>query len=192
MKKANKERLERAGWTVGNAGDFLGLSPEEEYLVEIRLALGDEVRASRKRANLTQMALAKRIGSSQSRVAKIETGDPTVSIDLQMRALLAAGSRPRAVFSVLARKVAERTRSRRHCRRSRRMRGNRSRWPRSRVASRRGIQDFHRLELSAAETRSGMGNPSESADTSSSARGQGARRLKAGRRATGLLSPSFC
>ena len=108
MKKANKERLERAGWTVGNAGGFLGLSLEEEYLVEIRLALGDEVRASRKRANLTQMALAKRIGSSQSRVAKIEIGDPTVSIDLQMRALLAAGSRPRAVFSTLARKLAER------------------------------------------------------------------------------------
>lgn len=109
MKKANMKRLERAGWTVGNASDFLDLSAEEEALVEIRLALGDEVRASRKRANLTQLALAKRIGSSQSRVAKIETGDTTVSIDLQMKALLAIGSRPSAVFSALARKLSDRT-----------------------------------------------------------------------------------
>lgn len=108
MKKANKERLERAGWTVGNAGDFLGLSRQEGSLVAIRLALGDEVRTSRRRAKLTQLALAKRIGSSQSRVAKIETGDPTVSIDLQIKALLAAGSKPGAVFSALARKLAGR------------------------------------------------------------------------------------
>jgi transcriptional regulator with XRE-family HTH domain len=77
-------------------------------LVEIRLALGDQVRASRTKANLTQLTLAKRIGSSQSRVAKIETGDATVSIDLQMKALLAAGSKPGAVFSALARRLTER------------------------------------------------------------------------------------
>ncbi len=109
MKKKAKKRLERAGWAVGDASDFLGLSAGEEAFVEIRLALGDEVRASRKRANLTQAALATRIGSSQSRVAKIETGDKTVSIDLQMKALLAAGSKPGAVFSALARKLSDRT-----------------------------------------------------------------------------------
>jgi DNA-binding XRE family transcriptional regulator len=109
LKRETQKRLEGTGWAVGNASDFLGLSPAEESLVEIRLALGDEVRASRKRANLTQQALAKLIGSSQSRVAKIETGDITVSIDLQMKALLATGSRPGAVFSSLARKLSERT-----------------------------------------------------------------------------------
>jgi DNA-binding XRE family transcriptional regulator len=108
MKRENMKRFERAGWRVGNASDFLGLSREEEALVEIRLALGDEVRVSRKRANLTQLALAKLIGSSQSRVAKIETGDTTVTIDLQMKALLAAGSKPGAVFFALARKLSER------------------------------------------------------------------------------------
>ncbi len=110
MKKETKKRLEEVGWTVGNATDFLGLSSAEEALVDIRLALGDEVRASRRRTNLTQHALAKLIGSSQSRVAKIETGDSTVSIDLQMKALLAAGSKPGAVFSALARKLAARPR----------------------------------------------------------------------------------
>jgi DNA-binding XRE family transcriptional regulator len=109
MKKATVKKLEDAGWAVGNASAFLGLTPEEEALVEIRLALGDEVRESRKRANLTQVALAKRLGSSQSRVAKIETGDTTVSIDLQMKALLAAGSKPGAAFSALARRLSRRT-----------------------------------------------------------------------------------
>jgi DNA-binding XRE family transcriptional regulator len=108
MKRETRKGLAQAGWAVGNASGFLGLSQAEEALVEIRLALGDEVRASRKRTNLTQRALAKLIGSSQSRVAKIETGDATVSIDLQMKALLTAGSRPGAVFSVLARKLAAR------------------------------------------------------------------------------------
>jgi DNA-binding XRE family transcriptional regulator len=108
MKKEAKKRLEDAGWAVGNASDFLGLSPAEAALVDIRLALGDEVRASRKRTHLTQQGLAKLIGSSQSRVAKIETGDTTVTIDLQLKALLAAGSNPGSVFSALARKLAAR------------------------------------------------------------------------------------
>jgi DNA-binding XRE family transcriptional regulator len=108
MKKEAKKRLEDAGWAVGKASDFLGLSPAEAALVDLRLALGDEVRASRKRTNLTQQALAKLIGSSQSRVAKIETGDTTVTIDLQLKALLASGSSPGAVFSALARKLAAR------------------------------------------------------------------------------------
>jgi len=108
MKKESKKRLEDAGWAVGNASDFLDLSPAEAALVDIRLALGDEVRASRKRTNLTQQALAKLIGSSQSRVAKTETGDTTVTIDLQLKALLATGSNPGSVFSALARKLAAR------------------------------------------------------------------------------------
>ena len=104
MKKATKQ-LKKAGWVVGNASEFLGLSPQEEALIEIRLALGDEVRSSRKKAKLTQPALAKLIGSSQSRVAKVETGDAAVSIDLQLKALLAAGTKPSVVFSALARKL---------------------------------------------------------------------------------------
>jgi DNA-binding XRE family transcriptional regulator len=108
MKKDTKKRLEQGGWAVGNASDFLGLSPAEEALIEIRLALGDEVRASRERTNLTQKALAKLIGSSQSRIAKIESGDPSVSIDLQMKALFTAGSRPGALLSTLGRKLAAR------------------------------------------------------------------------------------
>jgi transcriptional regulator with XRE-family HTH domain len=40
---------------------------------------------------LTQAELARILNSSQSRVAKMEAGDPTVSIDLLIKSLLALG-----------------------------------------------------------------------------------------------------
>src|SRR5581483_4278956 len=48
----------------------------------------------RRRAELglSQAVVAKRLGSSQSRVAKMEAGDPSVSLDLLLRALLALGA----------------------------------------------------------------------------------------------------
>jgi hypothetical protein len=36
------ERLEAAGWQVGSAKDFLGLTPEETAFVELKLNLGRE------------------------------------------------------------------------------------------------------------------------------------------------------
>jgi transcriptional regulator with XRE-family HTH domain len=43
---------------------------------------------------MTQVAVAKKIKSSQSRVAKMEAGDPSVSIDLLVRSLLALRETP--------------------------------------------------------------------------------------------------
>jgi DNA-binding XRE family transcriptional regulator len=81
MKLSKRKRLSDAGWQVGAAGEFLGLTPEEAAFVEIRLALGAQVRTARARSGLTQAALAAKLGSSQSRIAKAEAGDPTVSLD---------------------------------------------------------------------------------------------------------------
>lgn len=86
------QRLEAAGWTVGNASDFLGLSPEETAFIELKLALSKRLKQQRESQQLTQQALAKRIKSSQSRVAKMEAGDPSVSLDLLVRTLLSAGA----------------------------------------------------------------------------------------------------
>jgi DNA-binding XRE family transcriptional regulator len=94
MNKAQRERFQRAGGKVGTVGEFLELTPAEEDLIETKLRLGGLVRALRERSHLSQAALAKRIGSSQPRVAKIESHDPEVSLDLQMRAIFA--SRPSA------------------------------------------------------------------------------------------------
>lgn len=106
MKATKRTRLERAGWAVGNAADFLGLSAAESTLVDMRIALGASLRERRTNASLTQAALARRIGSSQSRIAKMEAGDATVSIDLLIRALLALGATKSDVARALARRVA--------------------------------------------------------------------------------------
>ena len=92
MKTTKRRRLERAGWRVSSTEEFLNLSEEEQAIVEIKLALADAVRVQREKHRLSQGALAARMKSSQSRVAKIEAGDPTVSLDLLVRAVLAAGA----------------------------------------------------------------------------------------------------
>jgi len=92
MKTAKKARLERAGWVVGDAGQFLKLSAQEQRFVEVKLALATGVRQLRERRGLTQAALAKRLGSSQSRVAKMEAADSSVSLDLMMKSLLSIGA----------------------------------------------------------------------------------------------------
>lgn len=92
MTPEKKARLEAAGFTVGTAAEFLGLTPEEEQYVEFRVALSRAVRERRIAANITQDALAAKIGSSQSRIAKVEKGDPAVSTDLLLKALFATGA----------------------------------------------------------------------------------------------------
>jgi DNA-binding XRE family transcriptional regulator len=92
MKTEKKKKLEAAGWTVGDAREFLALTPDESEFVEIKLALARRLRALREQRHWTQAELAKHVGSSQSRVAKMEAADPTVSVDLLVRSLLAAGA----------------------------------------------------------------------------------------------------
>jgi DNA-binding XRE family transcriptional regulator len=100
------KRLEAAGWTIGDAAAFLKLTPEESALVEMRLALSQSLRERRVAAGLTQTTLAKQLGSSQSRVAKLEAGDPSVSLELLIRALLAIGASRKDVAHALTRRVA--------------------------------------------------------------------------------------
>lgn len=92
MKPAKARKLSATGWRIGTAREFLDLSDDEARLVSIRLALVDAIRIARARSGLSQVALAERMSSSQSRVAKIEAGDPSVSLDLIIRALIAAGA----------------------------------------------------------------------------------------------------
>lgn len=92
MKAATKKRLEAAGWKVGTTAELLGLSPEEAALVENKLALGDFLRRRRVWRRLSQESLARRLGSSQSRIAKLEAGTRGVTLDLLFRALFASGA----------------------------------------------------------------------------------------------------
>jgi predicted XRE-type DNA-binding protein len=92
MEKGKQKRLEAKGYKVGSASDFLGLTREEEEYIEMKLTLGETLAQQRKQKNLTQIQLAKLLKSSQSRVAKMESGDPTVSLDLLVKSLLAMGA----------------------------------------------------------------------------------------------------
>jgi DNA-binding XRE family transcriptional regulator len=103
MKKEKRQRLEAAGWRVGSASDFLGLSREEAAFVETKLALAAGVKQRRIATGLTQGDLASRLGSSQSRVAKLESADPSVSVDLLVRALLALGANRAELARIISR-----------------------------------------------------------------------------------------
>jgi DNA-binding XRE family transcriptional regulator len=92
MKAEKRRKLDEAGWRVGDAQDFLELTPDETAFVEIKLALARRLRELREEHDWTQAELARRVGSSQSRVAKMEAADATVSVDLLVRSLLAAGA----------------------------------------------------------------------------------------------------
>ena len=97
MKTSKLERLQADGWKVGSAEDFLQLSDEEARLVALKLALISAVKKSRIKRKLSQIDLAQRMKSSQSRIAKIEAGDPSVSLDLIVRALIASGATTRDI-----------------------------------------------------------------------------------------------
>ena len=102
MDDKKKKRLRKKGWAVGDAQDFLGLTDEEAVYIELKLALSKKLRQRRTRKKLTQAQLAKLIRSSQSRVAKMEAGDPSVSIDLLVRSLLALGATKRELARMIA------------------------------------------------------------------------------------------
>ena len=106
MDARKQKRLEAAGWSVGDAKTFLDLTAEQAALVEMRLALSRALRQKRQQAGLTQTALAKQLGSSQSRVAKLEAADTSVSLELLIRALLSVGATRKEVAAALARRVA--------------------------------------------------------------------------------------
>ena len=91
MLKEKQKKLEKNGWKFGSTKEFLNLSDEETAYIELKIKLSSNLRRLRKEQNITQVELAKILKSSQSRVAKIETGDPSVSIDLIIRSLLALG-----------------------------------------------------------------------------------------------------
>lgn len=104
MDEAKAARLKRAGWKVGSVQEFLGLSAEETALIEIKLSLALSVKQRRISKKLTQNNLAKLLGSSQSRVAKLEAADASVSLELLVQALLKLGASRQEVGRIIGRK----------------------------------------------------------------------------------------
>ena len=101
MKRDKKRRLEQAGWRVSNTATFLGLTAAEERLLALKLALAGGLRQLRERRGLSQAALAKQVGSSQSRIAKLEAADISVSLDLMIRSLIVIGAGPAEIAKII-------------------------------------------------------------------------------------------
>jgi len=101
MNRAKKARLAAGGWRVGSAAEFLGLSREEAAFVEMKLALARCLREVRIKRKFSQARVAELIGSSQSRVAKMESGDSSVSIDLLIKSILTVGASTNEVVRAL-------------------------------------------------------------------------------------------
>ncbi len=106
MKASKRKKLEKRGWKVGSVEDFMDLSAEESAYIELKIRLSESLKKRRAKENLSQVELAKRVKSSQSRVAKMEAGDPSVSIDLLVKSLLALG----ASSSDLAKAISNKSR----------------------------------------------------------------------------------
>jgi predicted XRE-type DNA-binding protein len=102
MDPEKRKRLEAKGFKTGTVAEFLGMSRDEELLMEIRLALRELLKECRREQDLTQDGLAKKMHTSQPRVSKIEAADPTVSTDLLLRALILAGATPQRIGEALA------------------------------------------------------------------------------------------
>lgn len=110
MNSTRRRKLEQHGWTIGTAAEFLDLSVEEAAYIEMKLALSRALKHERLRRNLTQTEAAGKLHSSQSRVAKMEAADRTVSVDLLVRSLLALGTKPKDIAHAMD--VSPRRRSR--------------------------------------------------------------------------------
>lgn len=101
MDKEKRAKLEKKGWKIGSPEEFLGLSPEEIAYIELKVALSELIQKKRKEKRLTQTEFAKLIHSGQSRVAKMEKAEESVSIDLMIRSLFALGTTTKELSKIL-------------------------------------------------------------------------------------------
>jgi ribosome-binding protein aMBF1 (putative translation factor) len=102
MRKQKRKRLEATGWKIGTVKEFLGLSDEESAYIELKVKLAAGLKQRRQQQGLSQLELAAKLQSSQSRVAKMEAGDPSVSLDLLVRSLITLGTSDRELSQIIA------------------------------------------------------------------------------------------
>jgi predicted XRE-type DNA-binding protein len=89
---ADSKRGESKSFEETTVSEFLGLTPADEAVIEIRRRLARELRERRNSAKLTQETLAERRGTTQSRVSDMENADSSVSIDALIASLVEMGA----------------------------------------------------------------------------------------------------
>jgi len=106
MKSSKQKGLEEQGWKFGDTAEFLELSEEEQAILELKMSLGKQLKLFRVRNNWTQVQFSRIVKSSQSRVAKMESGDPSVSLDLLFKSLLASGATKQDLAQAITSNIA--------------------------------------------------------------------------------------
>jgi DNA-binding XRE family transcriptional regulator len=101
MDTQKRKRLEAKGWKLGNADEFLGLTKAESEYIEMKMALSKALAELRKQKSITQKALAEMLNTSQTQISKLENGDPSVSIDLLFRSLLALDTPKKTLAQII-------------------------------------------------------------------------------------------
>jgi len=102
MDTKKKKHLEKKGWKVGTAQEFLRLTPAEAAYIELKLMLSENLKKHRQRKKLNQDELAKLLKSSRSRVTKMEAEDSSISLDNLVRSLFELGATKQDLASMIA------------------------------------------------------------------------------------------
>ena len=95
-----KARIEAMGGRVTTVEEWLDLTPEEVALIDMKIRLGNELRALRRERRLSQEEAAKLLKTSQGRISKMERGQ--ASLDQLTRSLLSMGESRKDLARVIA------------------------------------------------------------------------------------------
>jgi hypothetical protein len=102
MKAWKKAALEANGYRIVDIDEFLGLTPEELRMVEMRVLLARLVKRRREAGQMSQEDLAGRINSTQASISKIESAAPGVTLDLVFRSFFAVGGDVKDIAKAIA------------------------------------------------------------------------------------------
>lgn len=103
MDAAKQKRLEAKGWKFGTVAEFLGLTPSQSAMIEIKLALSDRIKSRRQELGLTQRQLATQLKTQQPAIARLELGaERTVTIDILTHTLLDMGVSSHEIGRIIA------------------------------------------------------------------------------------------
>lgn len=101
MDARKRKRLEAAGYQITDSAEWLGLTPQEQALVNMRVNFAHEIERVRKASNMTQQSLAEKIGTRQSGVARMLSNPATATIDSLVKTLLALGATPKRIAALI-------------------------------------------------------------------------------------------
>ncbi|MGB5398666.1 MAG: helix-turn-helix domain-containing protein [Thermoanaerobaculia bacterium] len=100
LEARKRERIEKMGGRVTTVEEWLELSPEEVAIIDMKIQLGEELKALRRSKKLSQEKAAEILNTSQGRVSKMERGQ--ASLDQLAWCLLVMGKSRKALARAIS------------------------------------------------------------------------------------------